>query len=217
MIISLHSDLESQSNRLSNILNQLMAAHQLDGVQLSKKIGIPTTTINRLRKGDPDNNPTLLTLLPVANFFSITVSQLIGEEALPDKLPSRNKFLRLPILSWEEAIVWPESDSAPRQTILTENDYSNKSFALVIEEDNLEKFLKGTVLLFDPVISPISEDFVLSYKKGNKIPSFKQIIIDDEQIFLKSLILSSSLTSFTDEYKILGVLIEYKRFFKHGD
>ncbi len=75
---------KSPAQRLSAILNHLMAESKIDGVQLSRRTGIPVTTINRLRKNDADNNPTLSTLVPLAHFFAITVSQLIGDEPIPD-------------------------------------------------------------------------------------------------------------------------------------
>ena len=115
---------KSPAKRLSNALNQLMIEHNIDGVLLSKNVGIPTTTINRLRKGDPTNNPTLTTLVPLAEFFSITVSQLIGDEPLP-KSSSRHhpeiplSLTYLPLLSWGEVIGWPSTINQKHSIIST--------------------------------------------------------------------------------------------------
>lgn len=60
---------------------------ELDDVVLSKHTGVPYTTIARLRNS-PNSNPTSSTLRPIAQFFDITIDQLLGDHPLPsDRLP----------------------------------------------------------------------------------------------------------------------------------
>ena len=102
---------KSPAQRLSAILNHLMAESRIDGVQLSRRTGVPVTTINRLRKNDVDNNPTLSTLVPLANFFVITVSQLIGDG--PEK--STVKFIaRGPSTPWGDGTLCILDAMTPR-------------------------------------------------------------------------------------------------------
>jgi len=198
--------------QLSQILNKLMTLYEIDGVRLSQKTGIPTTTINRLRKSDPNNNPTLLTLIPLAKFFSITVSQLIGETNLPDNSLPLPKFSQLPILSWEESVNWSNLNDKSRLSITTENEYSDKAFALIIEDDDFEKLSKGTILLIDPSLEPKHHDYAIVHRKEQKKATLKQIVIEDSKYFLKSVITSTSIVELMPEDKILGVLVEYKKY-----
>jgi len=198
------------SVHLSRVLGKLMLEHNVDGVQLSKHTGIPTTTINRLRNADPNTNPTLLTLLPLAQFFSITLSQLIGEEPLSD-IETNKKITRLPILSWEEALIWPRVTEQTTSSIVTDHNYSKNAFALIATEDYSEKIEKGTILLIDPLATPLHFDYVLTFKQEQEFPSLKQFIIEDGMQYLRSLYSKSIVTPFTSEFKILGVIIEYKK------
>lgn len=214
MINSDTQEIKYTSEQLSQILNKLMTIYDIDGVRLSKNTGIPTTTINRLRKSDPNNNPTLLTLIPLAKFFSITVSQLIGETNLPDTSLPPPKFSQLPILSWEESVNWSNVRDTSKLSITTENEYSDKAFALIVEEDDFKKLSKGTILLIDPTLKPNHHDYVIVHRQGQERASLKQTVIEDSKIFLKSVITNTSIVELASEDKILGVLVEYKKYVK---
>ena len=61
------------------VLKQLMFKHDINESQLSHITGVSKSNISRL-KNDPQCNPTMNTLIPIAKHFEITVSELIGEE-----------------------------------------------------------------------------------------------------------------------------------------
>lgn len=205
---------QRSSAHLSRVLGHLMAEHNVDGVQLSKHTGVPTTTINRLRNADPHTNPTLLTLQPIAHFFSINISQLVGEEPLPNTAIRNQKITRLPILTWKQALSWPSMDNQIISTVITEHEYSKNAFALTVIEDLSEKIEKGSLLLIDPSATPLHLDYLLVHKQDLKSPSLKQFIIEDSEKYLRSLYSKAIVTPLTGEFKILGVVIEYKKNFR---
>ena len=72
------------SEKLSQNLNLLMAEARINAEALSRHISLPASTIKKVRNNN-DSNPTLSTLTPLANYFSLTISQLIGDEPFDEE------------------------------------------------------------------------------------------------------------------------------------
>lgn len=68
--------------KLGSNLRKLLKKERLSEAALARLTGIPQPMINRLAK-DKNTNPKLETLQPIVEYFSITFSQLLGEEPLP--------------------------------------------------------------------------------------------------------------------------------------
>lgn len=62
---------------LSEILTHLMAEANIKSAELARKTGIGQPVIYRLMTGATDN-PQLLTLVPIANYFNKSIEQLCG-------------------------------------------------------------------------------------------------------------------------------------------
>ncbi|MDR3478614.1 MAG: helix-turn-helix domain-containing protein [Gammaproteobacteria bacterium] len=207
-------------DKLCDNLNLLMTEAHISADELGRRTGIPASTIKKIRnRYNP--NPTLSTLLPLAQYFSITLGQLVGEESLlkgnTAGLPqTKHKTMRhLPILSWKEALCSRDSMSGELHVnVTTEYDFSQGAYALVVEDEDLENISKGTILLIDPLLGAEHRDFAIIYKEGQQLPTLKQILYDDEQIYLKPLVQGYSITRFTEEHKILGIVVEYKKLLK---
>ncbi len=71
------------SEKLCKNLNMLMTEARLNAGELSRRINLPASTIKKIRTHH-HSNPTLSTLAPLAKYFSLTISQLVGDEPLPD-------------------------------------------------------------------------------------------------------------------------------------
>lgn len=205
--------------KLSDNLNLLMAETRINAEELARRIGLPASTIKKIRnRYNP--NPTLTTLLPIAKFFALTLGQLVGDEPLPTSSikgvyrQNIDTLQQIPLLSWEESIIWPSTSNQPHQCISTEHRYSNNAFALLVEEDGWENLSKGTALLIDPTLQPEHRDFGIILKEGQKIPSVKQILFDEGQLYLKPVIYGYTITVFTPEHKLLGIIVEYKKHLK---
>ena len=213
---------EKHAHRLSENLKLLMEECDMDGTKLSKYTCIPSTTINRLRKEKTITNPTLSTLLPLSEFFSLNVSQLIGDEPLAESRikgiyhAEPIKLHHIPLLSWQDAILWPASISTPQKFVQTEHHYSKQTFALLVESEDWENFTKDTILLVDPLCQAEHKDLVIVFKQGHVIPSLKQLLLDDETRYLKPLTSGYTTSAMTPEYKILGTVVEYKKRLKNS-
>lgn len=62
---------------LSTILSRLMSDRGINSAELARKVGIGQPVIYRLMTGVTEN-PQILTLKPIADFFEISVDQLLG-------------------------------------------------------------------------------------------------------------------------------------------
>lgn len=207
------------SEKLSKNLNLLMAEARLNAEELSRRIGLPASTIKKIRNNN-DSNPTLSTLSPLAKYFSLTISQLVGDEPFPE---SRTKgsykidpvtLNHIPLIAWHEAILWPTIHDPSRSTITTEHKYSKNAYALLVEEDNWENLAKNTALLVEPALEVEHRDFIIVHKSGQKIPTLKQALFDEGQMYLKPVTQGYNIAVFTPEHKILGVIVEYKKHLK---
>ncbi|MBV8802447.1 MAG: helix-turn-helix transcriptional regulator [Gammaproteobacteria bacterium] len=208
-------------NKLCDNLNLLMEEAHISADELGRRTGLPSSTIKKIRnRYNP--NPTLTTLLPLAKFFSITLGQLVGDEPLPTtRIKGTYKQIieiirHIPILSWKEVITWPDSYDQYHETITTDYEYNKYAFSLIVEEDHWENLAKGTALLIDPALKASHRDFIIIYKHGQNIASLKQLLIDEDQMYLKPVIYGYNIGVFTSEHTILGVVVEYKKNLKRN-
>jgi transcriptional regulator with XRE-family HTH domain len=78
--------------KTSVVLRDLLLTHRLRPYHLSKALNIPNQTIHQLLHKN-DLYPKISTLIPIAKFFKITISQLIGEEHLDAKKQTEDEEL----------------------------------------------------------------------------------------------------------------------------
>jgi SOS-response transcriptional repressor LexA len=202
--------------KLSDNLNLLMSEIRISADELARRISLPASTIKKIRnRYNP--NPTLATLQPLAQFFAVTLGQLVGNEPFPENRikgrykENNNTVTQLPVLNWDEVLTWPEQNALARATIASEYAYSENAYALIVEEQDWENLFPGTVLLIDPALTPEQRDFVVTYKHGQTSPTLKQVLFDEEQIYLKSVLPSGNIIPLLPEHKLLGVVVEFKK------
>lgn len=206
----------TKSERLQNIrlrdnLLTLMKLHDTNMTLMFKQTGVPITTIQRICK-DPNANPTLASLIPIAEFFSITLAQLIGEEPLPDLSQTANAkaLTQVPIISWQQAMHWPKFNFKGHQPRLvsTEISLGENPFALEIVDDHLDSFHKGTQLIVDIHLRPSHGDYVICFKKGSNQASLNQILLHDGDTYLKPTSSQFKTTQMNELYTLLGVVVQ---------
>jgi SOS-response transcriptional repressor LexA len=212
------------NKKLSEVLIRLMDECDIDALELERRTGVPSSTINRYRS-EKTCNPTLASLTPLANFFCITVSQLIGEEPLGDRprgiyRSTLKAGAPVPILNWEDTATLANS-----QHILEHNtgkwitlsmELGPDAFSLAMQGDSMEpRFPDGTLLIFDPSQIANNRDFVLVYLANTKKPVFRQIVLDGFDKYLKCLNPEfKDLRKMENNDKVLGVLVQARMDFK---
>lgn len=203
-------------SELSMILKSLMNEVSITVTELARQTGVGQPVIHRMASGETDN-PKVGSLSPIAKFFNVSISHLIGDEPLPEgRLKgSHNPFYRnwnkLPLLSWEQATAWPEEhrQSEIASYVSTEARVSDKAFAIKVEDNTMEpRFPEGTILIIDPSIQAKNQDFAAVYVEGQKCIQFKQVLFDGEDLYLKPLNSDFETKQVTGEYRILGVMVQ---------
>lgn len=211
--------------KLSKILQRLLFERKMKPVDLARELHMPQPTIHRLVVGK-STRPYRSSLEPIAEFFSLSVDQLLGEEALADeagqdKLPEKaKKFRQIPVVEWEAAadlIDGQQEIHDEKAYIMANPALSDKAFAVVMHDSSMEPvFPKGSTLVFDPMETAKDRNYILVKLKDAKAPIFRQLLIDGEDKYLKPL--NPDLSNFKmrileDEDIIVAVLIEARTSF----
>jgi hypothetical protein len=209
---------KSPAKRLSDNLNRLIAECDIDSVQLHHNTGVPITTINRLRRADPTNNPTLATLVPLADFFAISVSELIGDQPIPTTRmngtfqPHIANWRPIPHLEWDEVSRWLDNQVLVDRWTSVDIPVSEHCFAVTMCGDSMyPRFPEGTLLIIEPIKELKNRDFIFVQSFESIQPLFKQVLIDGPDHYIKSLnddFKEIKKIDFTKEYKILGIMIQ---------
>jgi len=176
---------------LSKNIEFLLKKNGLSSSQLSTESGIDKPIISRILSGKT-TNPQVETLKPIADFFKVTIDQLIGSEINLDKkhgvVVSINRML-IPLIEWKHIPYWMDiKDSySPSKTIDAKTSSSKDSFALMISNDQFEpRFSIHSIIIVDPTLTPKNRDYILTkLKEGDEI-TIEQIIIEENKICLKT-------------------------------
>jgi SOS-response transcriptional repressor LexA len=197
--------------------NQLINESKVSISEIHRNTGLPITTLQRL-KIDPNSNPTLATLVPIAEFFAVSVSQLIGDESLPiDRSPGifiqrKENWIKIPILSWEQATAWPNIEIDKKQaTVSTDIDIGGNTFALEIMEDDWAGFPKNSLIIVDPNINPSAKDYLVVHKAGIRVATLKKFVDYEGAFYLAPLNDNFRTVPYNEEYRILGVVVQIRK------
>lgn len=216
---------------LKDVLTKLMEESDIDDASLSRETGVPASSISRMRL-NPDANPTASTLRPLAKFFGISISQLLGDEPLPkERLPGTHHPLgftlaRIPIIHWEWVNLWLKEDKQTlpfkeklTRWISTEKAVSPKAFALVIPTESFGLILrKGSLIIIDPETQVSDGDLALVSLLQEDTILLRKILIDGNDTYIKSVNPEMKSTKLLEKgAHIFGVVIEIRFSLQHAE
>lgn len=202
---------------LHQILRALMDEMNLSESELARRTQVGQPVIHRILSGETDN-PRVATLSQIANYFSISISQLIGDAPLPEnRLPgthnhSTHAWSQVPLLNWEQAIHWPNQRSSIHSPSMVATDLpvGKDAFALKVKDATMApRFVEGIILIIDPDRNPEDRDFAVLSMAGQKHAIFKQILKDGHDIYLKPLNPDfKTMLMDTTQCRIIGTIIQ---------
>jgi len=197
--------------RIGQILNRLMAEKKIRVAELARQINLPQPTIHRIATGACEH-PHSSSLVPIANFFSISVEQLKGHELIP----WLDRASRIPFLTWEQALHWPSNKNKIQgELIFTDANVGKNGYALKINDAAMDPvFPKNTLLIADPDKLPKDRSYVIAILSGINIPIFRQLLIDAKDHYLKALspdLEQYRMAPLNKNDKILSVVVQAKR------
>lgn len=209
---------------LSSNLKTLMELAKINASELARRTGIAQPIIHRLSTGQ-NKNPKLATVKPLSEYFMVTVSQLIGEEALPlDQSVYRvsaahQGFNRLPLLEWQAALLGTQAVSQQpndqtAEFITTDANVSKAAYALRTPDQSMEPiFPRGTIVIIDPERSPKHRDFTLVQINGQSTACLRQMLVENQQTIVQALNADASAVSrhvLQAQDRLLGVMVQAK-------
>lgn len=208
--------------KLGNILKKLLFDNNMKASDLAREVNIPPPTIHRLITGK-STRPYKSSLLPIADYFSVKVEQLLGQEPLQtnDKQEEQDNSLISTKIHYVSLVPW---ENLSNLASVDENSYeklpfigkiSNNGFATIIRDSSMEPvFARGSLLIFDPEIAPKDRSYVLVQLHDNNLFVFRQLLVDVDHKYLKPL--NPDLNAFkmrllSQEDKTVAVLIEARQ------
>ena len=186
--------------QLNENLKKLMQKHAIDDLTLARETGIPLSTLSRL-KNSPDSNPTIKSLEPLALYFDIPISELIGEQhATPSKLSPKHL---VPIIPLMDAQKWHSQVGA--------------NYAIKIITSIYEPLIPLNSIVLLNISPPTENDFVLVKLDTDPKPIFKRYLSEGSKPLLKSMVTGDNkIIALKTTDQILGVVCELRFSFKAG-
>lgn len=204
------------ANNLKNNLSYLIKKYNIDNETLAKCTGLANSTIASLRSRA--GNPTILTLKPLADFFGVTLDQLINQDcSLLESVDENSKLnqninIAIPIIDISRVAEWPfyidfNIQDNPELYINTTNNINNMCFAVTLDSEVLAPYYKkNTVFIIDPYKS-ITDSNIVIVSIDNKSPTFRQVFIDGGVNYFKPINPDFGKMQLSQNYTVYGVVI----------
>ena len=205
---------------ISANLKRLMDREKINASELGRNIKLAQPIIHRLLTGK-NVNPKLATIRPIADYFDVTISQLIGEDLLilDDQAGERAAWKQVPVLSWGD--ISPVVDGSRTvmisEQVSTDARVSDLAYAVVIDTTGLEPhFPKGAKVVVEPKRRPTDSDFLVVITTEGGEPHIRQVVSDGADSYLKSLnpaLSKMNMIRLEHAYKVLGVVVQVKLYY----
>ena len=170
---------------LAQTLNDLIERdNKLSPAALARALGIPTNKITRILNGDV-TDPKASTLLQIANYFDISIEQLLGLEPIirQGEAESQQTATRsLPVFEFSQ-----EASKAPKEWYRwAENEVDGDYYALAIDTDLYEPtFPQNSLLIINPNIEPDDRSYIIIKKADDtSYCSIKKYVLEGHQVYL---------------------------------
>jgi transcriptional regulator with XRE-family HTH domain len=199
------------SSVLSKNLSRLLNTFDITEYDLSKSLGIPYNTINRIITGIT-TDPRISTLEQIADYFGVKLDFLL------DKNNSHLVKMEcsVPILTWDFLSHPDFLNKIDRDTWdkwipvaqLIENSSFDKTFALESTKSMQPRFPSGTTFIIRTSELPVDGDLILVRFKAENSISLRELIIDSPDWRLNPIVTGSQTLLFSHlNHVIIGVVI----------
>lgn len=201
---------KSQNSTIANNLRKLMTLNNISEHELSRRTGIKQPIINRLLSGQ-NQNPKLLTLKPIADYFMLSISELIGEQAI-DSLwkgfTSRDHhgWVEVPLVNWDQAKEIAEEKIS--KFVVTECNVSKNAFALYLTDQSMEPiFPEKSIVIVEFGLEPKNGNYVVIKNAKGKLLLRNFLLISNEPYFNPLNYKFGTISKLSKKEKILGTVI----------
>jgi SOS-response transcriptional repressor LexA len=199
-------------DRCRIVVRELLYKNNINVTELAKSINLPQPTIQRLVTGKT-SDPKLSTLTLIANYFSITIDQLLGNTPIENISTNHSyKIHTAPIVSWKTAIgIKDFFDSTEiknwKDWISIDIESSQFSFGLRTKPSMEPRFINGSILTIDPNKKPVDGDLIIVHYVNTEEATIRELILDGPKHAIRS-ITDQSIEELTENIKVIGVVIQ---------
>ena len=215
------NDAISSLNTIGIILTYLIDKHGITESQLARAINLPRATINRIKLGKIVD-PKASTLVRIANYFSISVDQLLGVIPFDDENTNKqNSIVRVPLIEWTQALDFNSVGSIHNyinydkwSLFECHNKDVEPRFALKVSGEAMWPYFdEGSVIAVDCNKPPENRNFVVAYIASRDEVILRQLLIDGKTKLLIPINNAfASLALNVGDY-IIGVVAQAKKNF----
>lgn len=196
---------------LSTVLETLIQNSGVSESALARRMGITVATLNKIKSGIM-SNPTLRTLESIAQYFGISIDQLVGNAPLDTYF--QNNLHCIPfvdISSLEKTNIQELNYDTHKDWMRVEllpEIKSHNIFTTMYTGDAMYPLLdKQTIVVIDADNLPTNKSLVLAYISNTKELLIRKLLVDGAYQILKPLNQSFPDINLTEKDKILGTVI----------
>ncbi len=151
-MVSPEKEVKDVSFPIGKVVRQLMAHEKMSEADLCRRVNLPQTTINRLLTGQT-TDPRVSTLVALAQFFEISLEQVLGQELLVlNSNGYHSKTSTIPVIGWDylNQFFYKKLDNSGLiDWIKTEKNLNAGSFALKSPVACFPIFGEGSTLVLN--------------------------------------------------------------------
>ena len=201
------------------VIRQLLARDNINVTELARRIHLPQPTIHRLLTGKTED-PKLSTLSLIANYFLISIDQLLGHTPLSPTADAQSVTpLLVPLLTWQEAINYETSIAAPassnsKKWILIDGKAGQSTFALSSKRSMEPRFPTDSVFIVDPSIQHSNGDLIVIHYPNTSEATIRELVLDGPKQALISITDNTHSETLTNDIKIIGVITQSRYYYK---
>ena len=204
-------------NNITSVLELLIAGSGHTGKEIASKIGLPNTTFHKIQSGSTVN-PTIENVTKIADYFGISVDQLIG------KAPLNNFFEQdlvcIPVISLKETPI----NSIGSLTIENYKHWqrmqingdlkTHNLFAIKVTGGAMSPiFDEKTIAIIDCNQEIKNKSLVLAYIDSENDYVIRRVNIDGAYKLLKPFNPDFPLIHLSEKDKIVGVVVSARKDF----
>jgi SOS-response transcriptional repressor LexA len=175
---------------IANRVKKLRKALDLTQYQLAELVGVAQNSIQKLEKGDTKNPRNIESLARALKCTPEFLQFGISENINSNVSPGPTLKAAVPLISWVQAGAWSEISEIKEydaDRYLCPVKCSDLTFVLKVQGVSMEpKFHEGDLIFVDPEAECIHGSYVVARLDDDNHATFKQLIIESGQKFLKA-------------------------------
>lgn len=194
---------------------------------LSKATNLPETTIRYIIQGLTDN-PRLETLVALAEYFRLSIDQLVGLVAEnagkvsgesnnpPSVYQGGEQCQPIPVLEWDEIKSWKQYKvgfEGGREFVMCAGKTDRDYFALRVKYEGRGVFPRDSLIVIDPEHSYRVDNYVVVSIRKNR-PTIRQVWEEGGILYLNAVGGNVPSEEIQEEHMIFGTVVECRIPFK---